>query len=110
MSCWWFYRGKLNSVADLTLPLGLLLVFLAIVFPKALVYPNRAWMTLAGALGFITTPIVLAVVYFLLITPIGFAKRLFGWDPLSRRAAPRESYWRPYSERQRDSRHFEKMY
>jgi hypothetical protein len=110
MSAWWFYRGKFISFANITLPIGFLLVLSGAFFPRVLVYPNRAWMALAGALGFITTPIVLALVYFLLVTPIGVVKRLFGWDPLSRRAAPRESYWRPYSERQRDPRHFEKMY
>jgi hypothetical protein len=44
------------------------------------------------------------------VTPIGFVKRLFGWDPLSRRAPASESYWRPYSDRQKDARHYEKMF
>lgn len=110
LSVWWFYRGKFPSVAPFTLTLGLLLVLLALVFPRALVYPNRFWMGLAAVLGFISTRIILAIVFFLLITPIGFVKRMFGWDPLLRRAAASDTYWRPYSARQRDPRHFEKMY
>ena len=48
--------------------------------------------------------------FFLIMTPIGVVKRLLGWDPLDRRSGSRGSYWKPYSERQRDPRHYEKMY
>jgi hypothetical protein len=107
---WWLYRGKLITAAYVTLPLGTLLILLGLLWPRALVLPNRAWMLLAGGLSFVTTRIILALVFFLLITPIGVLKRLSGWDPLSRRAARSASYWKPYSERQRDPRHYEKMF
>ena len=110
LSSWWIYRGKFHSVAQVTLPISALLLLLGIVFPRVLVYPNKAWMTLAEVLSFISTRIILAFVYFVVITPIGAGKRLFGWDPLNRRAAASESYWRPYSKRQRDPRHYEKMF
>jgi Saxitoxin biosynthesis operon protein SxtJ len=110
LSLWWLYRGKFGVVPQVTLPLGAVLVLLAIVFPKALVLPNKAWMAFAEVLSFITTRIILAVVFFAIVTPIGVIKRLFGWDPLNRRAARSESYWRPYSERQRNPRHYEKMF
>ena len=110
LASWWIYRRKFHSISQITLPIGALLVILGIIFPRALVYPNRAWMALAEVLSFISTRIILAFVYFVVITPIGVVKRLFGWDPLNRRAAANESYWRPYSERQRDPRHYEKMF
>ena len=109
-SSWWIYRGKFSSVRQFTLPLGALLVGLGILIPSALVYPNKIWMALAEVISFVSTRIILAVVYFLVLTPIGVIKRLFGWDPLHRRASSSESYWQPYSERQRDVRHYEKMY
>ena len=110
LASWWIYRHKFHSISQITLPIGALLLILGIIFPRALVYPNRAWMALAEVLSFISTRIILAFVYFVIITPIGVVKRLFGWDPLNRRAAANESYWRPYSERQRDPRHYEKMF
>ena len=110
LSSWWIYRGKFHSISQVTLPSGALLLILGIIFPRALVYPNRAWMALAEVLSFISTRIILAFVYFVVITPIGVVKRFFGWDPLQRRAAASESYWRPYSERQRDPQHYEKMF
>jgi hypothetical protein len=110
LSCWWLYRGKFPTLSHITLLLGGLLVLLGLGFPKALVWPNRAWMALAGVLSFVTTRILLAFVFFVIVTPIGFVKRLFGWDPLHRRAGSSDSYWRPYSERQRNPRHYEKMF
>ena len=109
LSAWWLYRGKFTSLAHVALPLGAALVILAALLPRALVLPSKAWMALAEALSFVTTRIVLAFVFFFVVTPIGFIKR-FGWDPLHRRAAPGYSYWQPYSERQRNPRHYEKMF
>jgi len=110
LSSWWLYRGKFPTLSHVTLPLGGLLVLLGLIFPAALVWPNKAWMALAEVLSFVTTRIILAFVFFMIVTPIGVSKRLFGWDPLHRRAAASDSYWLPYSERQKDPRHYEKMF
>ena len=110
LSAWWLYRGKFQGVSPITLPFGAALVLLGLVFPKALVWPNKAWLALAEVLSFVTTRIILAFVFFAIVTPIGVVKRLFGWDPLHRRAGASDSYWRPYSDRQKDPRHYEKMF
>lgn len=107
---WWLWRGKFGSMALTPLVVGAVMALLGITFPNALTYPNRGWMWLAGALSFISTRVILATVFFLIVTPIGIVKRITGWDPLHRRAARSESYWQPYSERQRDARHYEKMF
>ena len=110
LGSWWLFRGKFVNATYIVLPLGTVLILLGLLWPKALVLPNRGWMLLAEALSFVTTRIILGLVFFLIVTPIGVVKRLAGWDPLSRRGPRRASYWRPYSERQRDPRHYEKMY
>jgi len=110
LSTWWLYRGKFPNVSHITLYLGATLVLLGLIFPPALVWPNKAWMALAEVLSFVTTRIILAFVFFAIVTPIGVVKRWFGWDPLHRRAGASDSYWKDYSERQRDARHYEKMY
>ena len=53
--------------------------------PRALVWPNRLWMGLAEALSFVMTRVILAIVFFALVTPIGLFRRLIGGDPLNRR-------------------------
>jgi hypothetical protein len=107
---WWLYRGKFTTAADVMLPLGVLLILFGLIWPRALALPNRAWMLLAEGLSYVTTRIILGLVFFLVVTPIGLVKRLSGWDPLGRRSARSSSYWKPYSERQRDPRHYEKMF
>ncbi len=110
LSAWWLYRGKFHGIPHIILPLGGVLILLGLVLPRALVLPNKAWMALAEALSFVSTRIILAFVFFVIVTPIGFVKRLSGWDPLHRRAERSDSYWKPYSDRQRNQRHYEKMY
>ena len=110
LGSWWLYRGKFHLVSQITLALGSIMLWLGLIFPKALRWPNRAWMALAEALSFVSTRVILAIVFFLVVTPIGFIKRIFGWDPLHRRGERRASYWLSYSERQHDPRHFEKMF
>lgn len=67
---------------------------LALLRPRWLAPLNWAWIRLGRLLGRIVNPIVMAVVYFGVITPTGLALRLFGKDPLrlryDRAAA---SYW-----------------
>jgi Saxitoxin biosynthesis operon protein SxtJ len=110
LGAWWLYRGKFFYAPRIALPLGITLVIAGLVWPKVLVWPNKAWMLLAEALSFVMTRVILGIVFFLIVTPIGVIKRIFGWDPLNRRSASRGSYWSPYSERQHNPRHYEKMF
>jgi Saxitoxin biosynthesis operon protein SxtJ len=107
---WWLYRDSWVTGAKGFLGIGSVLVILGLLLPRALVYPNRAWMELARLLSLVTTPIILAIIFYLIVLPIGIIKRLSGWDPLRRRAPAAQSYWAPYNPRQHDPHHFEKMY
>jgi hypothetical protein len=107
---WWTYRDKLEWLTPALLGVGAALVLIGSAYPRALGFPFRAWMKLAEALAFVMTRVILGLVFFLVVTPIGIVKRLTGWDPLRRRAPVAESYWKPYAERQRDKRHYEKMF
>jgi hypothetical protein len=80
----------------------------ALVAPTLLRGPRREWMRLAHALGWLNTRLLLLVVFFLIMTPIGVVLRLCRWDPLSRR--PAAPGWTAYPARRRDPRHYEKMY
>jgi hypothetical protein len=110
VGAWWLYRGKFTSVAHVALPLGVVLMVMGLAIPRALKLPNRLWMRFAELLSFVTTRIILAFVFFVVITPIGLVKRALGWDPLHRRASGGDSYWHAYSERQLNPRHYEKMF
>ena len=107
---WWVYRGKYTTLSSLLIALGATLVLLGALRPQALVVPNRLWMRMAEAMGYVMTRVILGLVFFLIVTPIGLIRRLAGGDPLSRRAQRAESYWKPYTERRTDPKHYEKMY
>ena len=106
----WMYRGRFSVVARPLLLVGLCLVILGIFLPAALRHPYRLWMRLAEGISFVMTRVILAIVFFAVVTPVGLLRRAFGGDPLRRRRRSGESYWLPYSERQRDSKHYEKMF
>ena len=110
IGAWLAWRGSAPIVTPTLLTLGGLLVFFGVVYPPALVWPNRVWMRFAEALSYVSTRVILAIVFFVVITPIGVVRRLTGWDPLGRRRASANSYWVPYPERQHDPTHLEKMF
>lgn len=80
---------------EIALP-GVVLVLLGLVRPAALHTPNRLWMRMSHAIGRVTNPVMTALLFFCIVTPLGFAMRLFGYDPLHLRFDPAaESYWAP---------------
>ena len=107
---WLIWQATRPTVGWTVLALGVLLLLFGSVYPPALVWPNRVWMRMAGGLSWVSTRVVLGLVFLIAVTPIGLVKRLTGWDPLGRRRAAAESYWKPYPPRQHDPTHFERMF
>lgn len=87
------WRGGM-IVSLVVLVLGAGLVLAGLVVPGHLTAVHRAWMNLALAISKVTTPIILAVVYFLVITPVGIVRRMLGRDALTRPRS-RTSFWVP---------------
>ena len=110
LGLWWIYRRKFGTVAPVFAALGGVLVLFGALARRALAVPHRGWMALAEGLSFVMTRVILFIVFFLIVTPIGWIRRALGGDPLRRRAAPAPSYWEPYSKRQKNPHHYEKLY
>lgn len=73
------------------------LILAGLTIPGKLGPVFRAWMGFAHLISRVTTPIFLAIVYFLVIAPIGLLMRLFGKNPLQHK--PEEgSLWLSRSE------------
>jgi len=64
--------------------LAVLLIIPALVFPSRLSWIYRRWMALGHVLGWINTRIILGFVFYLVVTPIGFIRRLLGKDPMGK--------------------------
>ena len=62
--------------------------------PHWLTIPNRLWMRFGLLLGRIVSPIVTAVLFYLVFTPFGIVMRLFRKDPLRLTLDPNApTYW-----------------
>jgi hypothetical protein len=70
------------------LVVAVLLLVPALLAPRVLTPIYRIWMTVGEALGWINTRILLGVVFYGLITPMGLARRLRSEDPMRRRHDP----------------------
>src|SRR5919106_3702790 len=60
------------------------LIIPAVVFPLSLSWAYRGWMTLGHILGWINTRIILGLIFYGLVTPIGAVRRLLGKDPMGK--------------------------
>lgn len=72
---------------------GALLLAAGIIAPGRLGGVYRAWMALAHAISRVTTPVFMAVVYFLVMTPVGVLRRRIGANPLVHRL-DNDGYWK----------------
>lgn len=64
--------------------LGSLLIVLGAIVPQSLKQAYKGWMKVGHVLGSINTKIILGIIYYLLITPMGLVMRLMGKDPMHR--------------------------
>lgn len=81
----------------------------ALAAPVSLRPAYRAWMRLALLLSRITTPVIMALVYFLVITPVALIQRSMGRDPMARRFDPNRQSYRIAAKR-RPKEHMEKPF
>lgn len=81
---WWRAHVMPSTVAA---SLGALLVLAGVFVPRRLGPVHAAWMRFALALSKITTPVLMTIVYFVVITPMGLIRRAAGRSPIVARRA-----------------------
>ena len=74
--------------------ISLIFLILGLIKSKLLSPFNKFWIKLGVILGNIIAPIVMALVYFVILTPVSLIVRLFGKDLLALKfLKKRETYW-----------------
>ena len=103
------WRGKESF--EILLVSGLVLFVLGLVIPVVLKPLYWIWMILATILGWIMTRVILGLLFYLVLTPIGIFSRLSGnkfldltWDK------PKDSYWNYRTTRQRNNEEYERQF
>jgi hypothetical protein len=54
---------------------------------------SNAWIKLGELMGKVIAPIVMAIIFFVFITPISFIIRIMGKDLLNTKFSKEKSYW-----------------
>ena len=87
---WW--RG--HAGWHWTLPLAAVFLVIAYTYPRVLAPLNVVWMKFGLLLHKVVTPLILGLLFFVTITPIGLIMRAFGKDFLRTKMDPgAKSYW-----------------
>ncbi len=100
-----------STVVYILMAAGGTLVLLGTTIPILLRPVYSVWMAIAVILGFFMTRVILTVVFYFVVTPIGLIMRAVGRDPLNRKLdADASTYWIEKSYHDETPARLEKFY
>ena len=82
-----------NEVRLWSLIISFLFLILGILNSKILSPLNKIWFKFGLILGKIISPIIMGIIFFLVVTPIGFIMKLLGKDLINLKFNNEKSYW-----------------
>ena len=91
ISIWPIIDG--NSLRIWSLIISFTFLFLGLLNSKILSPLNLLWIKFGEILGKIIAPLVMGIIYFIVITPIGLFMRFIGKDILGKKFLNTQSYW-----------------
>ncbi len=68
------------------------------------------WMGIAFVMGNIMSRVILTIIYYLLITPMGLVRRLFGNDALCLQKKAVDTYWKDLRPSPKDAKRYERQF
>ena len=100
---------KGNPPAWWAASIGILFFISGVIAPRILDMPFRAWMKLGHVLGYINTRIILGLIFFFVLTPIGIVLRILGISQIRLKIDKNATSYRVVSNR-RDHKHMERQF
>tara|TARA_B100001029_G_C14753069_1_gene281851 strand:+ start:68 stop:445 length:378 start_codon:yes stop_codon:yes gene_type:complete len=88
---WPLINGE--TVRVWSISISIIFLILGIINSKFLTPLKIIWIKLGETLGKFIAPIVMGIIYFIIITPIGLFMRLIGKDLLNTKLFKKKSYW-----------------
>lgn len=88
---------------------ALLFASTALVLPTLLRPVYYAWLKLGNVLGWVNTHIIMGVIYFLVLLPIGLVMRALGKNPLPKQPSVTHTSYRIVT-KNRDKKHLERPF
>ena len=89
----WSFRGDFNQIKLIPLYISIFFLFFGLINSRLLTPLNRLWIKFGEFLGSIIAPIIMAIIFFFLVTPLSFLVKLFGKDILRIKYSNKNSYW-----------------
>lgn len=104
------WRGR-DTPALVIGGISAVLVVAGAAVPARLGPVERAWMGFAMAISRVTTPLFMGIVYFVVLTPAGWARRTFGKNPIEH-TGESGTYWaaRPQRDAEASRRRMERQF
>ena len=81
---WIFPLISNHSFKSWTLTIGFFSLILSILKPNSLLYPYKFWMSFGFLLGWVNSRIILGIIFIIVLQPIAFIMKIFGYDPLNK--------------------------
>ena len=82
-----------NPIRYWAIVLSITFLILGVVDSKLLSPLKDYWIKLGEILGKVIAPLVMSLVFFIILTPIGLILRIFGKDLLKLKKNKKSSYW-----------------
>ena len=82
-----------GEIRQWSLILSLIFLILGLINSKILTPLNKLWFKFGIFLGIIISPLVMGIIFFFVVTPIGFIMRLLSKDILNLKFNNENSYW-----------------
>jgi len=82
-----------NPIRIWSLVIAIIFLILGLLNSKFLTPLNRSWLKFGELLGRVVSPLVMGLVYFVILTPIGLFMRLIRKDLLGTKFSKKNSYW-----------------
>ena len=83
---------------------------LGLILPVLLKPIYFVWMTFAAILGWVMTRVILSLVFYLIMTPIGLLTKLLGEDFLALKKIKSDSYWNYRDSSEELNQNYEKQF
>ena len=91
VSIWPLMNGENIRLWSITV--SIIFLILGIINSKILTPLNQTWIKLGLFLGKAVSPIVMGVIFFFVVTPIGIFMKLLGKDLLNLKKNKKDTYW-----------------
>ena len=102
---------KGNNSYEYAFPLAAAFFLLGLVIPFALKPVYKAWMVMSIIMGFIMTKVVMVVIFYMIVTPVGFVASIIGKNFLDMKIDKEaKSYWIARPTAQKEKSDYERQF